>query len=58
MISREGSKLVAIVRARLSVCDDEELRMAGNDLCDIFEELSAAFELGSSLIDSMLSNKK
>lgn len=58
MISREGAKLVAIVRDRLAVCEDEELKIAGNDLCDIFDELSMAFDLGSSLIDSMLNNKK
>ena len=38
-MSEDSSELVSIVRARLDVCDDEELRICGYELCDIFEEM-------------------
>ena len=38
-MSEESSELVSIVRTRLDVCDDEELRICGYELCDIFEEM-------------------
>jgi len=39
IMSEDSSELVSIVRARLDVCDDEELRICGYELCDIFEEM-------------------
>lgn len=48
-----SSDLIAIVRAHLKTCDDEALKIAGEALCNSYEEMDKSMEIVERAINNM-----
>jgi hypothetical protein len=52
-MSSNSSELLSIVRAHLETCDDEALKIAGNALCDSYEEMDKSMDIVERAINNM-----
>lgn len=52
-MSSNSSELISIVRDHLKTCDDEALKIAGNALCDSYEEMERSMDIVERAINNM-----